>query len=65
MVRLVPTNNRTNIVKTGPSLSPTEKPRLFPIHSNGSGNTTEREQKVSRLDEFQPRWWGNVHLQTK
>jgi len=65
MVRLVSTANRSNIGKTAPPLSPAEKPRLFPILSNGSEGTTEREERVSRLDEFQPRWWGNVHLPTK
>lgn len=62
MVRLASTKVRSTSSQSSQPLSTPEKPRFFPIDStNGDG----REYKSSRLDEFKPRWWGNVQLQTK
>jgi hypothetical protein len=62
MVRLASPKNRIAPSQSSQPLSRPEKPRLFPIDSaNGDG----REYKSSRLDEFQPRWWGNVQPQVK
>ena len=62
MVRLASHKDRPQNGQSSQPLSLPEKPRFFPVESN---ETNGSERKVTRLDEFQPRWWGNVQLSTQ
>lgn len=65
MVRLTANKTRPATNQSSQPLSAPEKPRLFPLHARGTSGAGVQESSASQLDEFQPRWWGNVQHQSQ
>jgi hypothetical protein len=62
MVRLASAKKRPAPSQSSQPLSRPEKPRFFPVASAAANG---HDSSPSRLDEFQPRWWGNIQSRPK